>query len=517
MNKERLIEYAKSILLSHHIEDDGIEYKKSALQKEEILKTIIGFCNNYSNHPNPILLLGVEETNDDKEKATPKFPILGYSMGEIELVENQVRALLPYMSPKPQLDFASVEVEERYVVVVSAPKQGHGPFEANEKATKVGLKRGRYVRIGRETRLATAKEEMYLLKRFSNYHFTEEVNQTATINDLDMELIQTFLKRTSHRKSSLNPDQMRNMLKLEEQGNPLPNRVFNHAVLLFCPYPERFIPGCEIEIIRSIRGSVSLMEGKVFSGSLWKIHDDIIRFFQTDIQRSMVFRYPNASENRIIYNYPFQTFDELLTNAIVHKDYETGKRTRIYLYEDRIQIVNYNRPLPPLDAKALNEQDLFPNRDYENPTLCKEFQELGLIEDFGSGIKEAKNAMRENGNEQISFEIFAVDADMTSVIIPINKEFLQAAKMEAGTSMPDFSILRERIQNSDLSSHLRQALEQAVVSQDRLKFTRKDFAQKAGISLRTASRYLDLLSRLNLVTKTEGNGYYQLFLPKLNK
>ena len=52
------------------------------------------------------------------------------------------------------------------------------------------------------------------------------------------------------------------------------------------------------------------------------------------------------------------------------------------------------------------------------------FKDLGLIESWGTGIGKAKRSLLDNGSPELHFEEFPEDVDITSVFIPISKEYL---------------------------------------------------------------------------------------------
>lgn len=109
--------------------------------------------------------------------------------------------------------------------------------------------------------------------------------------------------------------------------------------------------------------------------------------------RSYTIRYDDKMEHDIIYNWPLTTFEELATNCILHKQYDNYQYIGIYIYKDRIEFINHNRPVPPLTTKDLNEKDYFADRQYANPQIKKMFFALDLIESYGSGIRRAKEAL----------------------------------------------------------------------------------------------------------------------------
>ena len=62
---------------------------------------------------------------------------------------------------------------------------------------------------------------------------------------------------------------------------------------------------------------------------------------------------------------------------------------------------------------------------YENPSIREMFRSLDLIESFGSGVGKAKRAMAQNGSDSIHYEEYDDNIDITSVVIPINRRYLE--------------------------------------------------------------------------------------------
>ena len=90
---------------------------------------------------------------------------------------------------------------------------------------------------------------------------------------------------------------------------------------------------------------------------------------------------------------------------LFYNNYENRKPIQIYVSEKQINIVNYNKPLPPIRISDLNERTFFNERDTENPEIRDMFKALGIIESFGTGIGEAKRSMRENGSPDLFYRL----------------------------------------------------------------------------------------------------------------
>ena len=140
---------------------------------------------------------------------------------------------------------------------------------------------------------------------------------------------------------------------------------------------------------------------------------------------SYTIREADKIEHKIIYNYPLTAFEELATNAILHKEYDTPEYVGIYIYKDRISFVNHNRPLPPVTIEALNRDRSFDRRQYLNKELKDMFFSLNLIESYGSGIRRAKDALLENGSPELKFYPDNEEDNYTNAVMGVNKEFLK--------------------------------------------------------------------------------------------
>ena len=207
-------------------------------------------------------------------------------------------------------------------------------------------------------------------------------------------------------------------------------RAKNFAVLMFAEHPQDFIPYARIEIIREVDGT-DKMESKVFDGPVWLQVQQARRYFEQEVQASYTIRQTGAREHRVIYNWPHEMFDELVTNCVLHKEYDARNYIGIYVYPDRMTFVNHNRPLPPVTIKDLNEREEFDDRKYLNPELRDMFFSLNLVESYGSGIRRAKRAMAANGSPALVFVPDNETDDYTMAIACINEEF---ARIRAGES-----------------------------------------------------------------------------------
>lgn len=438
MKLEDIQRMAHDIIAHRAVESDYIEYKKSASIKDGILKTACAYSNNYMNREIGLLFIGIEEVDNPEtgEKAIPVRPITGINESMIEKTENEIKALLAHIHPHIRYHLLQDEIDERKYVILAVEPGNDGPYETDDKAEKdksINLKAGRYVRIRRDSRKPNKREEFELLKKFADFHFSSELNEKATLDDLNYEYMKEYLVRTKAAAdmrvlSKLEMAKSMNLIGESEYGG---YRARNFAVLMFADKPQDFIPYARVEVIREAIGT-DKMESKAFDGPVWIQAERVIDYFKDTFLKSYTVREPGKSGAHRVYNWPLETFTELATNCILHKEYAREQYIGIYVYRDHLVFINHNRPVPPVTIEDLNEKTEFVDRNYLNPELKEMFFKLDLIQSYGSGIRRAKNALKENGSPKLVFAPDNDNDDYTQVTVYINEEFARIRDEEEG-------------------------------------------------------------------------------------
>ena len=524
MNIEAIKKEANTILSNKEPECSSIEYKSSEKQLGKILKTICAYGNNYYDNEISFLYIGVEEEASSEAKAVPKLPIIGIDDKRLEIAKNAILSLRPLIAPNVRFEVITNEFHGRKYLLVYVERQFGGPFSVTDKATRdkrVVLKEGQYIRIESDTRLANPQERYQLLRKFSNYRFSSEMSLEYTTNNLKLGLMNEYLSLTSKRElyENMSKEELVKILKLSPENETSVNSVKNYALLMFSTDPSQYIPYAYVEVITNTLGSMRRMESKEFKGPIWKQYYACLDYIRDHFIRTLTIREPNKANHREISNYPYITVRELLANAIVHKNYECGKTIQVYVSENEINIVNYNAPLPPLTLEDLNKGYVFHERDSANPEIRDMFKSLGIIESYGTGIGEAKKAAIDNGSDIPYYKVFSTDADITSVVIPANKEFLSQINEKLGVDNENLGIdskslgigskslgIRSRIEKSGYSKNVKNDLIKIAVELNDRPFGAQDIAGHLGCSRNTAGNHLRRLMALGVLEPVKGLG-----------
>lgn len=177
----------------------------------------------------------------------------------------------------------------------------------------------------------------------------------------------------------------------------LPKACPTHAgILMFGKNPRYFLDGAYVQYVR-FRGEdeVSDVEfEKRFEGDL----ATQLRVINDFIGSQIIKKFQPALGENYQQNYPISAIQELIFNAIIHRDYQSNAPIKFYEFSDRIEITNPGGLFG--DARPEN----FPNtNDYRNPAIAEAAKTLGWVNKFNVGVKRAIAALIKNGNPEPEF------------------------------------------------------------------------------------------------------------------
>ena len=114
-------------------------------------------------------------------------------------------------------------------------------------------------------------------------------------------------------------------------------------------------------------------------------------------------------------NYPYQAIEEALVNAFYHRSYEDLNPIEVNIRPDRIEILSFPGPLPPLNQDMLHQRNVVP-RSYRNRRIGDFFKELELTEGRGTGFPTIHDELARNGSLPPEF---VTDEDRTYFLTTI--------------------------------------------------------------------------------------------------
>ena len=133
--------------------------------------------------------------------------------------------------------------------------------------------------------------------------------------------------------------------------------------------------------------------------------------------------------------------EEVIANAAYHRSYEEREPVGVRIYSDRIIVLSYPGPLPPLGKNNINKPIVTPHR-YRNSRLGDFLKELQLTEGRGTGFPKIRRALKVNGPPPPVFETDD-DREYFMVTLKINRR----AKAMAAKITPEKEAKNEGVES----------------------------------------------------------------------
>ena len=158
-------------------------------------------------------------------------------------------------------------------------------------------------------------------------------------------------------------------------------KLTNACVLLFSKEPK-FLQS-EVKCIR-FSGNDPVkpyIDFQTLEGNIFDLIDKSEDFVLRNIKKA-IWLIPGQVQREEKYEYPPDAIREAITNAIVHRDYESPSKVQIRIFNNRIEIWS-----PGLLPNGITIEDL--KREHRsvprNPLLFKQLFLVGYVEDVGGG------------------------------------------------------------------------------------------------------------------------------------
>lgn len=158
--------------------------------------------------------------------------------------------------------------------------------------------------------------------------------------------------------------------------------VKNVAAMMFAERPEKFFPVTRVEIVVFPEGRENnpdnFIEIPAITGPVPMMIRDTLNYLRTNIVKERIIK-PTDNEKSIkVYNYPFQSLEEAVVNALYHRDYKEREPVEITIEPDKISILSYSGPDRSISLESIKEAKSLRSRRYRNRRLGEFLKELDL-------------------------------------------------------------------------------------------------------------------------------------------
>lgn len=364
-------------------ENSRVQFKERLDNQDSIAAELIAFSNSKGG----LLVFGV---NDKTGEA------IGLNYIQIQDYGNKIGTIANELI-KPQV-FITTEVVDicgKSLLVVDVAEGIAKPYKDRNGTI--------WIKQGADKRRLTDNNEQIRLFQQSGLIYIDEMKVPYTgIEDIDTEKVKKYLVAVSDEDEPITPTLLKNINVIKE------NQLTLGGLLFFGKNPQKYRPAFCIKAVSFF--------GNELGGSDYRDSEDIVGTIPEMFQKSISFFTRNL--HHIQAGQSFNStglleispvvLEELLQNALTHRDYSKNAPIRICIFDNRVEIISPGKLPNSLTVENIKRG----NAVVRNNLIVSYSTKLMRYRGFGSGIVRA---LKEQPD--ISF-INDVDGEQFTVIIP---------------------------------------------------------------------------------------------------
>jgi len=353
-------------------ESETVELKASF--NKEILETSGAFANTKGG----VILIGISDRGE----------IRGIQIGK-ETLGDWANQISQSTEPRiiPEIEIGTIDGKNVVVIWIK-----EFPIKP------VSVKGRCFRRVGNSNRVVQTHEivEMHLQSTGMSWDRLPVTN--VLIDEIDLEKVKQYIESArdaGRRKISGGEKPLQILEKLEVIKD---GKVTWAAILLFYKHPQRFLSQAVIHCGKFKEGTV-VIDDRMIGGTIIEQIEEAMDFIRKNINVEFVMTGKPAREE--IWDYPLEALREAVINAVCHRDYTVPSNTEVRIYDD--ELIVWNPGGLPL---GLTVEDLLKPHPsvLRNKGIGGVFYDMGLIEQWGSGIDKMRKACVKAGIPEPKFE-----------------------------------------------------------------------------------------------------------------
>ncbi len=304
-----------------------------------------------------------------------------------------------------------------------------------------------WLKTGSDKRRINSKEELRRFFQHTSQFHADELPANAGIDKLDKLLFRDFLKKWHN--SSFPDDPAEQLRLLQNLNLAADNGKLNLAgVLLFAEHPELIFPQFVVKGVcfpGTALYAQSYKDSEDFEGPLSRLFKNALAFVMRNLHKVQGNNGVNSPGTPEI---PEQVFEELLVNALVHRDYLVSAPIRVFIFDDRIEIISPGTLPNNLTIEKIKNG----NSNIRNPILIS-YAAKGLLpyHGIGSGIVRALNAWPdidfEDNRENLQFKAIVHRTQRTASVIAPETQNLHNNQSVSGANNSNIAPETQNLHN----------------------------------------------------------------------
>ncbi len=350
-------------------EDSGHQFKDNFSNINSLAAEMVAMANAQGGD----ILVGVTDNGN----------ISGLSASDISRL-NQLVSNAASQSVKPPINpvTENIQTDNGLVMAISIPKGINKPYMDNQGKI--------WIKSGADKRQVTAREEMQRMFQSACLVYADELPVTGTsFADIEMGIFKAYYENRFGQRI----DEMEiNLSQLLSNLGLMSGEELNlTGVLLFANNPQRFKPAFEIKAIVYPENSIDInyyIDSENIRGTLAEMYRGASAFLHRNLRRIQ----GNQGVNELgKLEIPNIVLEELLVNALIHRDYFISAPIRLFVFSDRIELISPGHLPNHLTIKQIR----YGNSNMRNPRLASHASQILPYRGMGTGIPRVLKAYQD--------------------------------------------------------------------------------------------------------------------------
>jgi ATP-dependent DNA helicase RecG len=276
----------------------------------------------------------------------------------------------------------NVMVSGSLVMVVHVPEGANKPYQDKDGVF--------WVKNGADKRKATSREEIQRLFQSSHMVYADETPvRGMTISDLDLEYFKIFFRRRYGEELDLGEVPLSQIIQNMNLGRG--SELNLTGALLFARNPSLRLPAFIVKAGRfpgTTLATGRYIDSRDIAGKLGDVFQQTRSFILNNIRQVQADQNVNSQGEPEI---PSAALTEIVANALVHRDYFVSAPIRVFIFDDRIEIISPGHLPNNLTVENIKAG----NSNSRNPVLASFANHILPYRGYGSGILRALAAYPE--------------------------------------------------------------------------------------------------------------------------
>lgn len=347
-------------------EDSQHQFKANFTNVDKLAAEMVAFSNNLGG----LILIGV---NDDGS-------ISGLDHADMsrlnQLVSNAAsQSVRPPINPTTQ----NMLLTDGMVMVVTIDQGLSKPYMDNQGYI--------WVKSGSDKRKVTAREELQrMFQEAALIHADEIPVSGSSVADIDQEFFDNFFEKEYNERVE---EQDLSRVQLLENMNLAKDGQLNICgTLLFASRPQIRLPVFIVKAVAFPGVDIEdehYIDSQDINGKLSDVFQKVLGFVLSNIRHVQNEQGINSVGEPEI---PRIVLEELIANALIHRDYFVSAPVKVLVFADRIEVVSPGH----LPNNLTIENIKMGNSNVRNPILASFAPKVLPYRGLGSGIKRALKA-----------------------------------------------------------------------------------------------------------------------------